>query len=191
MDGSRSSCAGPLGMRVAPPGRRSDARAIERNAVRRRGPALCGRLAERERGMARRHARSLRRPCTDPAARAAGAGLERGRARAARRPVTLRAARAVRAPGRDPPMHYLAQWRMQAAARMLRDTKAPVAAIAQDVGYDSEAAFTRAFKRLWVGRPPPGGASEHGDPMFGRRRPPPPRRSPLRGGAALRPRSIA
>ncbi len=52
-----------------------------------------------------------------------------------------------------PPMHYLAQWRMQAAARMLLETKAPVAAIAQDVGYDSEAAFTRAFKRL-VGRPP-------------------------------------
>ena len=52
-----------------------------------------------------------------------------------------------------PPMQYLAQWRMQAAARMLLETKAPVAAIALEVGYDSEAAFVRAFKRL-VGRPP-------------------------------------
>jgi len=52
-----------------------------------------------------------------------------------------------------PPMQYLAQWRMQAAARLLLDTRAPVAAIALDVGYDSEAAFARAFKRI-VGKPP-------------------------------------
>ena len=52
-----------------------------------------------------------------------------------------------------PPMQYLAQWRMQAAARLLLETRATVAAIALDVGYDSEAAFTRAFKRL-VGKPP-------------------------------------
>jgi AraC-like DNA-binding protein len=52
-----------------------------------------------------------------------------------------------------PPMHYLAQWRMQAAARLLLDTRASVAAVALDVGYDSEAAFARAFKRL-VGKPP-------------------------------------
>jgi AraC-like DNA-binding protein len=52
-----------------------------------------------------------------------------------------------------PPMQYLAQWRMQAAARLLLETRATVAAIALDVGYDSEAAFARAFKRL-VGRPP-------------------------------------
>ncbi len=51
------------------------------------------------------------------------------------------------------PMQYLAQWRMQAAARLLLDTRAPVAAIALDVGYDSEAAFARAFKRI-VGKPP-------------------------------------
>jgi AraC-like DNA-binding protein len=50
-------------------------------------------------------------------------------------------------------MQYLAQWRMQAAARLLLDTRATVAAIALDVGYDSEAAFARAFKRL-VGKPP-------------------------------------
>ena len=52
-----------------------------------------------------------------------------------------------------PPMQYLAQWRMQAAGRLLLETRAPIAAIALDVGYDSEAAFARAFKRL-VGKPP-------------------------------------
>ena len=52
-----------------------------------------------------------------------------------------------------PPMQYLAQWRMQAAARLLLETRATVAAIALEVGYDSEAAFARAFKRL-VGKPP-------------------------------------
>jgi AraC-like DNA-binding protein len=52
-----------------------------------------------------------------------------------------------------PPMQYLAQWRMQVAARLLRDTQSSVAAIALEVGYDSEAAFARAFKRL-VGSPP-------------------------------------
>jgi len=52
-----------------------------------------------------------------------------------------------------PPMQYLAQWRMQSAARLLLETRAPIASIALDVGYDSEAAFSRAFKRL-VGKPP-------------------------------------
>ncbi|HUP08107.1 MAG TPA: AraC family transcriptional regulator [Caldimonas sp.] len=52
-----------------------------------------------------------------------------------------------------PPMQYLAQWRMQAASRRLLETRATVAEIALEVGYDSEAAFARAFKRL-VGTPP-------------------------------------
>ena len=52
-----------------------------------------------------------------------------------------------------PPIQYLAQWRMQAAARMLLETRGTVASIAADVGYDSEAAFARAFKRS-VGKPP-------------------------------------
>lgn len=52
-----------------------------------------------------------------------------------------------------PPMQYLAQWRMQAASRLLLETRATVATIALDVGYDSEAAFARAFKRA-VGQPP-------------------------------------
>lgn len=46
------------------------------------------------------------------------------------------------------PMQYLANWRMQLAARLLRDTGANVASVALEVGYDSEAAFARAFKRL-------------------------------------------
>lgn len=51
------------------------------------------------------------------------------------------------------PMQYLANWRMQVGAGLLRDTSFPVAAVAQQVGYESEAAFSRAFKRL-VGMPP-------------------------------------
>jgi AraC-like DNA-binding protein len=52
-----------------------------------------------------------------------------------------------------PPMQYLAHWRMQLGARLLRESSAPVASVALDVGYESEAAFARAFKRL-VGAPP-------------------------------------
>jgi AraC-like DNA-binding protein len=46
-----------------------------------------------------------------------------------------------------PPMKYLATWRMQVAAQRLRETQRPITRIAMDVGYESEAAFTRAFKR--------------------------------------------
>lgn len=53
----------------------------------------------------------------------------------------------------QPPMQYLANWRMQVASALLRNTNATVASVALDVGYDSEAAFARAFKRL-VGKPP-------------------------------------
>jgi AraC-like DNA-binding protein len=53
----------------------------------------------------------------------------------------------------QPPMQYLTNWRMQVAATLLRDSNATVISVAQDVGYHSEAAFARAFKRL-VGLPP-------------------------------------
>ena len=53
----------------------------------------------------------------------------------------------------QPPMQHLANWRIQAGARLLRETRGTVATIAVEVGYDSEAAFSRAFKRL-VGVPP-------------------------------------
>ncbi|HZZ92228.1 MAG TPA: AraC family transcriptional regulator [Usitatibacter sp.] len=48
----------------------------------------------------------------------------------------------------QPPMQYLADWRMQVASARLRNTNATVASIALEVGYDSEAAFAKAFKRL-------------------------------------------
>jgi len=52
-----------------------------------------------------------------------------------------------------PPMQYLLQWRMQLASRLLRDTGAKLVRVALEVGYESEAAFARAFKRV-VGTSP-------------------------------------
>ena len=51
------------------------------------------------------------------------------------------------------PMQYLARWRMQVAAARLREGRDTIATIALDSGYESEAAFSRAFKRL-CGAPP-------------------------------------
>jgi AraC-like DNA-binding protein len=48
----------------------------------------------------------------------------------------------------DPPMRYLAQWRLRQAARRLAETTDPIARIADEAGYESEAAFHRAFKRV-------------------------------------------
>ena len=48
----------------------------------------------------------------------------------------------------QPPMRYLARWRMQLASRLLLDGSTKVAAVAFDVGYLSEAAFSRAFKEI-------------------------------------------
>jgi AraC-like DNA-binding protein len=50
-------------------------------------------------------------------------------------------------------MAYLTQWRLGLGARALTVTSHAVAQIAADVGYDSEAAFNRAFKREY-GLPP-------------------------------------
>jgi AraC-like DNA-binding protein len=61
----------------------------------------------------------------------------------------------------QPPMQYLTQWRMQLAANLLRERQAPVASIALEVGYDSEAAFSRAFKRA-TGKPPAAWRRAHG-----------------------------
>jgi AraC-like DNA-binding protein len=47
----------------------------------------------------------------------------------------------------QPPMQYLTQWRMQVAAGLLRDSNAKLTQVALGVGYESEAAFSRAFKR--------------------------------------------
>lgn len=52
-----------------------------------------------------------------------------------------------------PPMHYLAKWRMQIAAGLLSGGNTNMATIAAEIGYGSEAAFSRAFKKS-VGVPP-------------------------------------
>lgn len=52
-----------------------------------------------------------------------------------------------------PPMQYLAKWRMQIAAELLTGSNVNVGTIAAQIGYESEAAFSRAFKKM-IGVPP-------------------------------------
>jgi AraC-like DNA-binding protein len=56
------------------------------------------------------------------------------------------AARFARMVG-EPPLHYVTRWRMLKAASLLREGQSTIAQIAEAVGYDSEAAFSKAFKR--------------------------------------------
>lgn len=53
----------------------------------------------------------------------------------------------------EPPVAYLTRWRLKLGARMLLKSSHSVARIASEVGYESEAAFNRAFKRHF-GHPP-------------------------------------
>ena len=53
----------------------------------------------------------------------------------------------------EAPMHYLARWRIHLARQLLCEPAGSIPEIATKVGYESEAAFSRAFKRL-VGTPP-------------------------------------
>ena len=53
----------------------------------------------------------------------------------------------------QPPMQYLTQWRLAVAAHRLQVSRRPAGSVAEEVGYDSEAAFSRAFKREY-GMPP-------------------------------------
>ena len=53
----------------------------------------------------------------------------------------------------ESPMRYCARWRMRMAANMLRDGKQSTGNVAYAVGFQSEAAFNRAFKREY-GAPP-------------------------------------
>jgi AraC-like DNA-binding protein len=53
----------------------------------------------------------------------------------------------------EAPMRYLAGWRMQVAKQMMRDGEVNIHDVAARVGYESEAAFSRAFKRA-TGSPP-------------------------------------
>ena len=52
-----------------------------------------------------------------------------------------------------PPMQYLTRWRTSLAASRLRESDVSIMRVATDVGYESEAAFNRAFKREF-GLPP-------------------------------------
>ena len=75
------------------------------------------------------------------------------------------------------PIHYLTEWRTHLAQDLLATTDASVAAVAPRVGYDSEEAFSRAFKRA------------HGlSPSTGARRVPPrDARQPLLSGGDVAP----
>ena len=104
-------------------------------------------------GLAGRTARSRRRTRAGRDARRA----ERSRGRSRRLARLVGLSRSVLAERftdmvGQPPMQYLALWRMQLASRLLADG-GQVAAVADAVGYESEAAFSRAFKKL-VGQAP-------------------------------------
>ena len=53
----------------------------------------------------------------------------------------------------EPPLQYLARWRMTRAAELLRDTSEPVGTIAQRVGYESTPSFNKAFRRWKAASP--------------------------------------
>ncbi|MBW1598392.1 AraC family transcriptional regulator [Streptomyces sp. JJ38] len=70
----------------------------------------------------------------------------------------------------EPPMAYLTRWRMTRAAQLLRESPAPLSTIAARIGYGSEYAFAKAFKREH-GQPPGayrraarGSVTRHGSP---------------------------
>jgi AraC-like DNA-binding protein len=52
-----------------------------------------------------------------------------------------------------PPMQYLSQWRMHVAAQSLKSTSLSLARLAEQVGYESEAAFSRAFRKTFGSAP--------------------------------------
>jgi AraC family transcriptional regulator, alkane utilization regulator len=52
-----------------------------------------------------------------------------------------------------PPMHYLSDWRMHVAAQSLKSSSVPLAKLAGRVGYESEAAFSRAFRKAFGAAP--------------------------------------
>jgi len=53
----------------------------------------------------------------------------------------------------EPPLEYLGGWRMTKAARLLRESDDSTSTVAGQVGYRSDAAFNRVFKR-WEGKGP-------------------------------------
>jgi AraC-like DNA-binding protein len=69
----------------------------------------------------------------------------------------------------EPAMHYVTRWRMHMALTWLKENAAPVAELSQRLGYESEAAFSRAFKR-YIGVSP--GAARRARDTATRRRGP-------------------
>lgn len=61
---------------------------------------------------------------------------------------------------KEPPMTYLCRQRLEQASIELRNSSASIPAIASAIGYESEAAFSRAFKRVY-GTPPATWRKEH------------------------------
>ena len=53
----------------------------------------------------------------------------------------------------EAPLSYLTRWRMSLAMQMLAETRTPLATLARNVGYESEFAFSRAFKRYYGAAP--------------------------------------
>ena len=53
----------------------------------------------------------------------------------------------------EPPLRYLSRWRMHKAIEMLGENKLTTAEVASLTGYESEAAFSKAFKK-WNGQGP-------------------------------------
>jgi AraC-like DNA-binding protein len=87
------------------------------------------------RALVRVHANPARRWTADDLAREAGTSR------------TVLAERFNALLGR-PPIDYVTSWRIQLAADRLRNGRDGIATIAAEVGYESEAAFNRAFKRV-------------------------------------------
>ena len=99
-------------------------------------------------GVARRLARSPRRARPRSAARSTGRFVVARTPRKGDWDFALGARGPIHS-SRGTAAHALStQWRLQLAAGMLADGAAKVSAVAQDVGYDSEAAFSRAFKKF-------------------------------------------
>lgn len=63
----------------------------------------------------------------------------------------------------QPPMQYLLHWRLLKAAQDLKSNDLPIKTISDQAGYDTEAAFNRAFKRLF-GVPPGVWRKQQGTP---------------------------
>jgi AraC-like DNA-binding protein len=101
------------------------------------------------------HATGWAAAFNDPAAAAALQAIHRDPARPWTVATLAAEARLSRAPFArrftkllgQPPLTYLTWWRMTTAAQLLRQTDAPLSAIAGKVGYTSEFAFANAFKR--------------------------------------------